>query len=48
MKLHTRCCKSLWSYTLDAVRIYEVTHYEYCKSLWSYTLDAVRIYEVTH
>ena len=47
MKLHTRCCKSLWSYTLDAVRIYEVTHYD-CKSLWSYTLDAVRIYEATH
>ena len=23
MKLHTRCCKNLWSYTLDAVRIYE-------------------------
>ena len=37
MKLHTRCCKNLWSYTLDAVR-----------SLWSYTLDAVRIYEATH
>ena len=36
MKLHTRCCKSLWSYTLDAVKIYEVTHY------------AVRVYEVTH
>ena len=37
MKLHTRCCKNLWSYTLDAVR-----------SLWNYTLDAVRVYEVTH
>ena len=37
MKLHTRCCKNLWSYTLDAV-----------KNLWSYTLDAVRIYEATH
>ena len=37
MKLHTRCCKNLWSYTLDAVRIYEVTQ-----------LDAVRVYEVTH
>ena len=46
MKLHTRCCKSLWSYTLDAVRVYEATHL--CKNLWSYTLDAVRIYEATH
>ena len=36
MKLHTRCCKNLWSYTLDAVKIYEVTHY------------TVRVYEVTH
>ena len=44
MKLHTRCCKSLWSYT-HAVRIYED---RYCKNLWSYRLDAARIYEVTH
>ena len=43
MKLHTRCCKSLWSYTLDAVKVYEATF----RWSLSYILDAVRIYEAT-